>query len=162
MGWLGLRQTPQTVQSKSDTAAPCTTAPQHMVTRDFQTRPLLPGFTPLLCGHAGTSAQNRTLALHLPGSPLGLHTWSPPHCKPCRMSGEQVSLLCGALSPPPDVSLHHLSWCRQSTALLSEADATAGCHCLHFKIRKAWGDRKAEISATSYEELGFCFCWVFF
>lgn len=103
----------------------------------------------------------RTLALHLPGSPLGLHTWSPPHCKPCRMSGEQVSLLCGALSPLPDVSLHHLSWCRQSTALLSEADATAGCHCLHFKIRKAWGDRKAEISATSYEELGFCFCCFF-
>lgn len=117
-GMAGAQTDPSDRQSKSDTATPCTTAPQSTVTWDFQTRPLLPGFLPLLCGQAATSAQNANsgsapACVHhrvILGSPLGLHTWSPPLCNPCRMSGEQVSLLCGALSPLPDMCLHPLSW----------------------------------------------------
>lgn len=43
--------------------------------------------------------------------------------------------------------------CHRAVALLTDADAAAGCHYLQLKIRKAREARKAEISATAYKEL---------
>lgn len=172
MGWLGLRQTPQTV-SPSLTLPP----PAPLLLRVRSLGISKQGPSSLASFHSSVVKQQllpkmQTLALHLPvcttGSSLG-HPWGSTH-------GHHLSAtLAGCLESrcPFCVVLYLLclicafilSPGRQRMALLSNADATAGCHCLHFKRRKAWGDRKAKISATSHEELGFCcycFCLFFF